>query len=33
MLQKRVEEVSEDDDEWESVEPITSPCDSVSSRH
>jgi hypothetical protein len=28
-LQKGVDEVGDDDDEWESVEPITSPCDSV----
>ncbi len=28
-LQEGVNEVSEDDDEWEPVEPITSPCDSV----
>jgi hypothetical protein len=30
MLQKGVDEVGEDDDEWEPVEPITSPYDSVS---
>ncbi len=29
-LQKGVEDVGEDDDEREPVEPITSPCDSVS---
>jgi hypothetical protein len=28
-LQKGVVEVGEDDDEWEPVEPITSPCDSI----
>jgi hypothetical protein len=30
MLQQGVDEVSEDEDEWELVEPITSPCDSIS---
>ncbi len=30
MLQKGVDDVSEDDDDWEPVKPITSPCDSVS---
>ncbi len=28
-LQKAVDEVCEGDDEWEPVEPITSPCDNV----
>jgi hypothetical protein len=30
MLQNGVDEVGEDDDEWEPVEPITSLCDSFS---
>ncbi len=29
MLQKGVDEVGEDDDEWEPVEPITSSFDSI----
>ncbi len=29
MLQKGADDVGEDNDEWEPVEPITSPCDSV----
>jgi hypothetical protein len=30
MLQQGVDEVGDDDDdEWETVEPITNPCDSI----